>query len=350
MKRTPSRRAAARGFTLIELLVVISIIGVLVALLLPAVQSAREAGRRASCVNNLKQIGVAISAYETGKRLFPLGGCRQGPSDAKSGCAAGTIHGPRGFGVLAYILPDLEQRAVFNAINFQLASSGTFGAVDAGRANSTAFNTIIATYVCPSDQPLLPNPNPSIPAAQTSYFPSGGTWNTLAYQSGPNCFNRDPGNGAFDEYSAYRIPQFTDGLSNTAFVGESARFKMDPDPVFNQWGRFDLFTSTAGTSTHRPQGLAYEVPKINAPLFLNDGAGLPPETNYPDSSDTKNWLKNAQTYANYGQWGFRSAHPGGAHFVFGDGSVRLLKETINAAIYQAVGTRSGKEIVSADAL
>ena len=350
MKRLNSSRTAASGFTLIELLVVISIIGVLIALLLPAVQSARESGRRASCVNNLKQIGVAIASYESAKRLFPLGGCRQGPSDARSGCQVGTVHAPRGFGVLAYILPDMEQRGVFNAINFQLASGGTFGATDAGLANSTALNTIIATYVCPSDQPILPNPNPSYPAAQTSYFPSGGTWNTLAYKSGPDCFNRDPGNGAFDEYSAYRVPQFTDGLSNTVFLGEAARFKSDPDPVFNQWGRFDLFSSTAGTSTYRPQGLAYEVPKINANLFLNDGAGLPPETNYPDSSDTKNWLKNVPAYANYGQWGFRSSHPGGANFVFGDGSVKFLKESINAVIYQAVGTRSGKEIVSADAL
>ena len=329
---------------------VIAIIGVLVALLLPAVQSAREAGRRASCVNNLKQIGVAIAAYENGRRVFPLGGCRQGPSDAKSGCQLGTVHGPRGFGMLTYILPDLEQRAVFNAINFQLASGGAFGAVDAGLSNSTALTTIIAAYVCPSDQPQPPNPNRSYPAAQTSYFASGGTWNTLAYQSGPDCFNRDQGNGVFDEYSAYRVPQITDGLSNTVFVGESSRFKMDPDPTFNQWSRFDLFKSNAGTSTNRPQGLAYLVPKINAGLYLNDAAGLPPQTTFPDTSDIKNWLKNSQAYATYGQWGFRSQHPGGAQFVFGDGSVKFLKETINTAIYQAVGTRAGKEIVSADAL
>ena len=143
-----------RAFTLIELLVVISIIGVLIALLLPAVQSAREAGRRASCINNLKQLGLAIAQYETQGRILPLGGNLQGPTDAGSGCTTGSVHGPRGFGMFAFILPYLEQRNVYNSINFLLATSGTFGPVDAGLSNYTALAPVLAAYICPSDDPL----------------------------------------------------------------------------------------------------------------------------------------------------------------------------------------------------
>ena len=351
--RAGGRRADARGrgFTLIELLVVISIIGVLVALLLPAVQSAREAARRGSCQNNLKQIGLAIAQYETLLKVYPLGGCYQGPSDAGSGCGFGTVHGPREFGMLAYVLPHLEQQNVFNAINFNLAAGGPggqFGPVNAGLANRTALSTVISTYLCPSDQTISPAGPPNS-ASPTSYFPSGGTWNTLSYPGGPDCWQQDPGNGAFDDASAYRVAEFRDGLSQTLFVGEASRFRNDPDPNCNQWSRFELFGSAFGGNTNRPQGLGYEVPQINAPFRPYDGDQLPPGTPWPDTSDMKGWLQNLGLYKTFGQWGFRSQHPGGAQFVFGDGSVRFLKDTINLSVYQALGTRWGKEPVSADA-
>ena len=339
-----------RGFTLIELLVVISIIGVLIALLLPAVQAAREAGRRAQCINNLKQIGLACVSYESSQKVFPLGASYLGPSDAGSGCTFGTVHGPREFGAFAFILPELEQRNVFNSINFNLAAGGPggmFGPVNAGLANSTALSTAMAAYLCPSDD-RTGGAFAVNSAAQTSYFPSGGTWNTLSYTSGPDCWQQDPGNGAFDDSTAYRAAQFTDGLSNTILVGESSRFRNDPDPTLNQWSRYDLFTSAFSSTTTRAQGMAFQVPRINAPLVSGDSTQLPPQTTYPDISDCKAWLKNVPLYKEFGQWGFRSQHPGGAHFVFGDGSVKFLKESINLTTYQALGTRNGKEAVGAD--
>jgi prepilin-type N-terminal cleavage/methylation domain-containing protein/prepilin-type processing-associated H-X9-DG protein len=351
-RRSASR--AGRGFTLIELLVVISIIAVLIGLLMPAVQAAREAARRSQCINNLKQIGLAIANYESALKMYPLGANVQGPIDAGSGCTFGTNHGPREFGMLIFILPQMEQQNVFNSINFSLAAGGPggmFGPVSAARTNVTGLSPRIASYFCPSDLENSPTSgDPSNVYSQTSYFASGGTWNTLAYAPGPDCWQRETGNGAFDAANAYRVAQFSDGLSNTIFAGESSRFRNDPDPNLNTWTRFELLASSLGGGTTRPQGVAFEVPRINAPLVLNDSGQLPPKTTFPDNSDCKAWLKNVPVFKEFGQWGFRSQHPGGAHFVFGDGSVRFVKESIDLATYQGLGTRNGKELVNAGAL
>jgi prepilin-type N-terminal cleavage/methylation domain-containing protein len=337
------RSQAVPGFTLIELLVVISIIAVLIALLLPAVQAAREAGRRSQCINNLKQIGIAVVAYETAKRVFPLGGNYLGQLDNGSGCTAGSVHGPRQFGALIFILPNMEQTQLFNSINFMVSASGTFGTVNATAVNSTALGTTLSTYICPSDQPATK----ATGIAQTSYFMSGGTWNTMFYKYGPDCWQRQPGNGAFDSSQAYRAPQFSDGLGQTVFAGESGRFRSEPDANFNQWSRFDIFPSSLSAGTTRPQGLAFEVPRPNAPIYANDSAALPPAVPYPDTTAYKAWAAAPQ-YKEFGQWGFRSWHPGGIHLVFGDGSVKFIKDSINLATFQAIGTRAGKEVVSSD--
>ena len=358
MSRTSARRPAPAGFTLIELLVVIAIIALLIALLLPAVQAAREAARRAQCVNNLKQIGLAIQNYESALGVYPLGAVEYNPSDGGQSCGGSTLDGPgatRDFGMLAMILGTMEQSAAFNSINFSLRSHGLFnGTLNAGAANSTGLGATIATYLCPSDPPrtMLFDGGPNA-FAQTSYFPSGGTWNTLAYYAGPNCWNQDPGNGAFDDYTAYPASAFTDGLSSTIHVGESSRFRNDPDWSFNNWSVFGFFSSAVGGGTTRPQGFAYQVPRPNAAMMPGDdpqtGSNpLPPGTNWPDTSDYKAWLL-ASKYQNYGQWGFRSMHPGGVNFLFGDGSVRWIKESIDVATYRALGTRAGGEVISADA-
>ena len=366
-------RSGRGGFTLIELLVVIAIIAVLVALLLPAVQAAREAARRTRCSSQLKQLGIALSVYEQAVGSFPAGAIYYNSTDGGPNQCQG-VHASRAFGAFAFLLPQIEQASAFNAINFNLASggpNGLWGGVPVGAINRTGLGMRVDTFICPSDTPQDPNAQPANPLSQTSYACSGGTWNVVAYFDGPDCWQQDPGNGAFDDASAYPASSFTDGLSQTIFVGETSRFPNEPDAQCNQWsqpGYFQVSPQFDPTGrTVRPQGFAFEVPRMNAPLMIGDYPGgyglgggnsgytapgpnsLPPGTAWPDNSDYKAWLLNLPRYKEYGQWGFRSRHPGGANFLFGDGSVRFLKESIDLLTYQALGTRSSGEVVGSDA-
>jgi prepilin-type N-terminal cleavage/methylation domain-containing protein/prepilin-type processing-associated H-X9-DG protein len=358
------------GFTLIELLVVIAIIATLIALLLPAVQAAREAARRAQCVNNLKQIGIALNTYEMSMGSFPAGAIYYNSTDGGANQCSG-IHGSRSFGAFAFILPQMEQVNAFNSINFNLAAGapgGLWGNIPVGQINRTGLVVRVNSYVCPSDSQQNPNAQTDNPYSQTSYACSGGTWNITAYISGPDCWQQDFGNGAFDDYTSYRPSDVTDGLSQTIFVGETNRFLNDPDARFNQWSRPGYYqvslTFDPTGFTFRPQGFAFEVPRINANMKPGDYAGgygignlpstpgpnaLPPGTPWPDTSDYKGWLLNIPRYSQYGQWGFRSQHPGGANFLFGDGSAKFIKETIDLTTYRALGTRNLGEVVSSDA-
>src|SRR3954452_10307226 len=135
---SPRQRSPRDGFTLIELLVVIAIIALLVGLLLPAVQGARESGRRAQCLNNLRQIGLAISGYETAIKSFPPGAILFNSTDCANNCQG--IHAERDFGAFTFMLPQMEQVNAYNAITFNLAAGGTkglWGGINVGAINRT---------------------------------------------------------------------------------------------------------------------------------------------------------------------------------------------------------------------
>ena len=197
-----TRASHIRGFTLIELLVVIAIIAVLIALLLPAVQAAREAARRAQCVNNLKQIGLALHNYHDINGSFPLDRC----------LFTGITPRTYSFSGWAAILPQLEQSTVFSAINFSLPNANQAG-------NTTVLNITIAAYVCPSESQTIPAGN----GAGTNYSLSEGS--NIVYSYGATDTtgiqaNQPRPNGPFFPNTVCRIAQFTDGTSNSVMVGE----------------------------------------------------------------------------------------------------------------------------------
>ena len=372
MKRLSSQRSALRGFTLIELLVVIAIIAVLIALLLPAVQAAREAARRAQCVNNMKQIGLAVHNYESANGSFPIGLIMNEDAYFPNLCNIPAVpsYAAFGYSFFASILPNMEQQTVYNSINFFFPPGGhSFLGQDAGAVNRTGLITQINSYVCPSDFPQTPYPvtTSTNGYSQCSYAGSAGTFDIWHWYcgcppgvGGLSCQGsvQIAGDGVFYGNVPVRIQAITDGTSNTLAAGEFSRFKSDPDMIFNTWSRCLWFGSASPGAT-RIEGTASTVPRMNAPFLMNDSAysGAVSPT-----GEVNSWLflQSGFDYRTLGQFGFRSQHPGGANFVFCDGSVRFLKETIdmgspnytppiNLGVYRQLSTREGGEVISSDA-
>ncbi len=320
----------SRGFTLIELLVVIAIIAVLIALLLPAVQAAREAARRAQCVNNLKQIGLALHNYHDALLVFPPGYLAAKPyTDGETDTSPGWSWG-------AMILPQLEQAPLYAAMNVMLPIQAP--------ANTTVIQTSVKTFVCPSDQITIPT------------FPiQDGTGNTLATVT-PSSYAASVGDdasdtatglnndglarGVFYRNSATRIAGVTDGTSQTILVEERA------------WG--DAEGTWVGAI---PNGFIRRGP-------FNPCPGSPLTSYFaPCLVLAHCHLLNTNSDADAGLDDSSSFHPGGANQLFGDGSVRFLKNvtgdagvnpdgstiyTPTSLIFQALGTRAGGEVVSSD--
>jgi prepilin-type N-terminal cleavage/methylation domain-containing protein/prepilin-type processing-associated H-X9-DG protein len=373
--RNVERRSS--GFTLIELLVVIAIIAVLISLLLPAVQSAREAARRAQCTNNLKQLALAANNYESSNTCYPGGSYSNynGGIPADNNCATGAApcDFPENFSVFVRMLPYTEQGPMYNAVNFSL-TSGNF-------QNITVSGIRMSILTCPSDtsnDPVPINPNAAnasfnlvsgtLPSGNwiqcySSYAGNAGTWDYgYATFKGPNIFAMY--NGTIYNDSTVKISAVTDGTSNTFLFAEHSHFMATlNDPYYyvsdNSWqsGRwYDTLFCT--------------LYPMNTNLQANPIAANGPFGYY------------AITVAN-------SLHPGGANFAYCDGSVRFLKNTINSwsynkgntdpygnalpdgagasfdtydpnellyvfgsarlGVYQALSTRAGGEVISADA-
>jgi prepilin-type N-terminal cleavage/methylation domain-containing protein/prepilin-type processing-associated H-X9-DG protein len=358
----PRPRGQRPGFTLIELLVVIAIIAVLIALLLPAVQAAREAARRAQCVNNLKQIALASHNYESSNGTFPLGNRY---IDNTCYASASLCSGSCWFGHSAFslVLSYIEGNATFNAVNYNFVANSS--------RNTTGYSAKVATYVCPSDLPASPGAG-YFPWSQCSYGMGRGTqeniyvnWAVTSFPDPnaeqPGKCNAALGNGIFGAESAVRIAQVTDGTSNTVMFGEMSRWKDDIAVIVNQ----GYFTAAFGPAPWgsawgdiRPQTGAFCYTRINAPpdrtgAIINSiwpgcgtSAGIPTDWFYDGGSTVYGGCVKART--SIGQWAFRSLHPGGANFAMADGSVRFLKQTISDVPYQALGTRAGGEVLSAD--
>jgi prepilin-type N-terminal cleavage/methylation domain-containing protein/prepilin-type processing-associated H-X9-DG protein len=374
-----------RGFTLIELLVVIAIIAVLIALLLPAVQAAREAARRAQCVNNLKQIGLALHNYISTNDTLPPGGF-------PAWVAENSVYINNGdFSQNVRLLPYLEQSNVYNAANFNFAA---FNSVVGDLTNSTLYLTRIAGFLCPSS--TAPSWNiegttaqiETIGAAGNNYFGSfgaslefdvsftGGPPNGLfAYQGTTNLPN--DGNGTTNVPSARSakpptLAAITDGTSNTVAYGEWKTgtgnlnaVTIPQDIIFvgqyppgvtrntpmmqmplggtavQQW--LPICSSLAATNRQGKTATLGE-DWISALVGYNMGnLVVPPNPKFPNCN-----INATGTLANPGTYGLSSYHPGGANVLMADGSVRFLKDSIGYQPLWSLGTRAGGEVLSAD--
>ncbi len=353
-----------RGFTLIELLVVIAIISVLIALLLPAVQSAREAARRIQCTNNLKQIGIALHNYESSWNCLPAAG--------QGGIAEVYLN----FTGYSQILPYLEQGNAFNATNFnvslQYGSSGYFGW--SFPSNTTTFQFQSSTFLCPSNRTSgevgssLTDPFTwSVPrAAVTDYLFNAGADPYVA----PPFYNpalRGP--IGFDTRT--RFAEITDGLSQTFVVGEAiggnARNPFYAVGAGSNRTCVPLASGYSYDGTYSYSSVYYDnlmfmaygrwgswgssviIGGLVARTVDETGAFYAPGDCGADSI-TDMWSIPSAGNPGPGQRvpNFRGAHPGSILFSMGDGSVRSLKTTINRAAYMALSTVAGGEVVSSD--
>ncbi|RUL88307.1 DUF1559 domain-containing protein [Tautonia sociabilis] len=345
--RTRSRRL---GFTLIELLVVIAIIGVLIALLLPAVQSAREAARRAQCTNNLKQLALACHNYHDVVGKFPTGMYLHPVFGPATGLAWNNSSW------LVLLTPQMEQQSLYNAVNFSIMWGTNLGGgwrwnpQYMGHQNATVRETVINSLICPSDDsdPIDTTNADEIwdsPAAGTSYVGNMGD-NCLACSGSLG----DPRNGQLilcsDTGRYCRLPQLGHNrLSNEQHDNGTTA----GSGIFWAWGsNVGIDSIRDGTSNTFLAGEQIRrVTRWNSWCHANQSVG---STAVP--LNFKRVASNG-TYPDVGNWTkqitFRSLHPGGANFAMADGSVKFIKETINFNIYQALSTRKQGEIISADA-
>jgi prepilin-type N-terminal cleavage/methylation domain-containing protein/prepilin-type processing-associated H-X9-DG protein len=345
-----------RAFTLIELLVVIAIIAVLIALLLPAVQAAREAARRVSCVNNLKQIGLALHNYVSAHDTLPPG--RVNSHLAGQGNCWGTY---------AQLLPYLEQGGISYSFNFNLPPD-TDPTSTLSAANTTGFSSFISSLICPTDFPPVLITVSNGQFATHNYNVSAGS--AYPVVQNPAAPLTGAPNGAFFENSRIRPADFVDGMSNTSAVTETVRsgpsstYANDPLGVFLITGN----NSTTGPPLNSDadyQSLCLSLPATTTQFQATRGVrwhyGAPGHTIYnhlraPNSKlpDCRGGLPHSNRSDPLWNWlslniAARSRHPGGVNSLLADGSVRFVKDSINVLVWQALGSRNGGEVLSADA-
>jgi prepilin-type N-terminal cleavage/methylation domain-containing protein/prepilin-type processing-associated H-X9-DG protein len=305
-----------RAFTMIELIVVLSIIGLLIALLLPAVQSAREASRRAQCMNNLRQIGLALENYSSAIGVYPPGWIDQSPS--------GDVP-VWGWG--ARVLDFLEQSP--------LVASDLLAQWFATQATRTVQTTTLAVFLCHSSpgSGLVETPVGGLaPFGFTQFAPSNYVGS--AGNKNPLYFPQTCG-GIFFWNSAVAAANIRDGMTSTLLVGERSR-----DVSNATWSGGLLANNCTGPSW------PVQLCDLAVTSFTLSNAGPAPDPGY--SGSTVFPAIQVPNDRQPGPSGYRSMHFGGCNFLFCDGSVRFVKETVNPPIFAALATRAGGEIVGGD--
>lgn len=303
LRRVAISTAHRSGFTLIELLTVVGIIGVLVALLLPAIQAAREASRRSQCASHLRQIGVALQTYESAQRSLPSGYISAFMAD-------GTDTGP-GWGWAALLLNPLEENSLGRLIQFDQPIEAA--------ANEQPRTTAIRVYLCPTDpvpatwQALRDDPSRSkiCDVASANYVGMYGS-------SEPSI----EGNGLFFRNSHVRFREITDGTSHTIAVGERSHALGQSTWVGSVTGALLDPGPADGIGT-------YEV-EHGATMVLSEAGN-----SSPGDPTAENDM-------------YHSLHPGGANFVFADAHVAFLTSEMAPKVFRALATRAGGESISGE--
>jgi prepilin-type N-terminal cleavage/methylation domain-containing protein/prepilin-type processing-associated H-X9-DG protein len=307
-----------RGFTLVELLVVIAIIGVLIALLLPAVQKVRESANRLQCKNNLKQIGLALHNYHDRMKGFPLGyfSNLSGPAsrDSNGNCTYNEI-GP-GWGWGAFLLDDLEQSNLKRQIRFDLKITDPL--------NASTREIPLPIFICPSEVEsgsitvVDANGNPICNVARSSYTAMNGVLGVTS-----DAFDN---NGVFLRNRRIRMADISDGLSNTLFVGERA--------------------SNMSRATWTGALTGGIVPAQRYPDPADQLANAEADAALVLSHGSRDHIPNDQLV--FDADAVSSFHTAGVNFLFGDGSVHNISNSIDGAVYEGLLTRAGGEPVSGD--
>jgi len=356
-----------RGFTLIELLVVIAIIAVLIALLLPAVQAAREAARRGQCTNNLKQIGLALHNYHTANNNFPMGGSANADT-------AGQVFVGNGYNdwcnwsAQACMLGYIDNTPLYNAINFSYACSDVGGPAN---CNSTAYNTVLGIYQCPSD-PWVGGKSQNLNSYMASYgttaempdfYPGWQTWTNP---------NKNGSSGLFAIWISYGISDCVDGTSNTVAYSEA----ITGNGQYNTFYKGQGVMAIGGTNPYlwdastNPQLILAALQLCTKNFNATNVANLSPRRGYRWQEGIPGFSmfnhlqvpNDAQYPANYCRMsctrgcnmdsGYSapasSYHPGGVNVLFADGSVKFVKSSVQRMTWWALGTRGGAEVISAD--
>jgi prepilin-type N-terminal cleavage/methylation domain-containing protein len=299
-----------RGFTLVELLVVIAIIGVLVALLLPAVQAAREAARRAQCVNNEKQIALAALNYEDANKALPRGHW--------SGESCNKTKWSSRWSAFVSVLPYIEEQSLFDQLNTDIGPSYQSGNSAAWANVAGRLDAMLKTpkaFRCPtSDAPQFSeDPDPSV---FVDHKLAIGDYAFMTGVRGPSwgngCAVKDENTGPFLYGKEVRIRNITDGLSHTVFLGEVI------EPHTRKSSNVWTFASRHADSLRSTENPLNTPPGMLSVVPSGNTAGC--------------------------NGAFGSKHTGGGHFAFGDGRVMFIADEISSDIYNALGTIAGNEV------
>jgi len=341
----PTRRW---GFTLIELLVVIAIIAILVSLLLPAVQQAREAARRTQCQNNLKQLGIAIHNFADAHEKFPVG------SESKEFPASPAYpHNFYRWSVLAHLTPYLEQSNAYNSLDLDQPLFAP-PAFDVAAVNREGVRLIVPTFLCPSDQTASVSEDYSVGAlGPTNYAGCAGTG-----INGGTPFEDEDIDGTFYINSQTRFRDFTDGTSNTVIMsestlgtgdentGDSSFVDREPQTVYRYTGSAPLTDSSCESASQwnvsNRRGFMWVNGEYRCTLYNHY---YHPNSLTPDCFGVSFDPDPAKTYTGYGWRAARSRHTGGVYVLRGDGSVRFISENISYDIWTGLATLRGGEVI-----